>query len=887
MRMRKKILLIDGHSMLNRAFYGIPDLTNKEGLHTNAVYGFLNIMFSIMEEEKPDYMAVAFDLPHPTFRHEMYGEYKGTRKSAPQEFKEQVPLMKEVLTAMQIPLLMKEGYEADDLLGTLAKRSQRDGLQVTVLSGDRDLLQLADDHILIRIPKTKGGKTSIENYYPKDVEALYQVNPTEFIDVKALMGDTSDNIPGLPGVGEKTAVKIIKEFKSIENAYASLEDIKPKKAQTAMKDHYDLACLSKKLATICLDVDIDFSVEKAGLENLYNEEAYRIFRRLEFKNFLSKFEVNPDQELKTETVQITEEKALNDLVKRLQEVFSLDGSSSIGVALLGEERVYGLAMSLDEEKKEENLFLLLGEGLSLQKVQEAMSELQKAGYRLALMDVKAYLNMGFSNVDENFSDIHLKAYLLNPLKSRYSYEDLASEYLQLSLPSKEELLGRGKSEKLIDSSLKEAIEATVLEAFVCRKTDGLLTETLKKEGMYYLYEDIEFPLLFTLYDMECAGILTDGDSLKEYSAKLSVRIEELEKEIYKEAGEEFNINSPKQLGVILFEKLGLKGGKKTKTGYSTAADILEKLAPDHKIIRDILEYRQLTKLKSTYADGLVTFIREDGRIHSTFNQTITATGRISSTEPNLQNIPVKMELGRMIRKVFVPREGYIFLDADYSQIELRVLAHLSHDEQLLKAFNENQDIHTLTASQVFHVPFEEVTPLQRRNAKAVNFGIIYGISAFGLSQDLNISTKEAAEYIERYFESYPGIKAYLDGLVAFAKEHGYVQTMYHRKRPVPEISSSNFMQRSFGERIAMNSPIQGSAADIIKVAMIHVNKILKEKGLKSRLILQVHDELLIETKIEEVAIVSEILKSEMEQAALMSVDLAVDMHSGKNWYEAK
>lgn len=887
MRMRKKILLIDGHSMLNRAFYGIPDLTNKEGLHTNAVYGFLNIMFSIMEEEKPDYMAVAFDLPHPTFRHEMYGEYKGTRKSAPQEFKEQVPLMKEVLTAMQIPLLMKEGYEADDLLGTLAKRSQRDGLQVTVLSGDRDLLQLADDHILIRIPKTKGGKTSIENYYPKDVEALYQVNPTEFIDVKALMGDASDNIPGLPGVGEKTAVKIIKEFKSIENAYASLEDIKPKKAQTAMKDHYDLACLSKKLATICLDVDIDFSVEKAGLENLYNEEAYRIFRRLEFKNFLSKFEVNPDQELKTETVQITEEKAMNDLVKRLQEVFSLDGSSSIGVALLGEERVYGLAMSLEEEKKEENLFLLLGEGLSLQKVQEAMSELQKAGYRLALMDVKAYLNMGFSNVDENFSDIHLKAYLLNPLKSRYSYEDLASEYLQLSLPSKEELLGRGKSEKLIDSSLKEAIEATVLEAFVCRKTDGLLTETLKKEGMYYLYEDIEFPLLFTLYDMECAGILTDGDSLKEYSAKLSVRIEELEKEIYKEAGEEFNINSPKQLGVILFEKLGLKGGKKTKTGYSTAADILEKLAPDHKIIRDILEYRQLTKLKSTYADGLVTFIREDGRIHSTFNQTITATGRISSTEPNLQNIPVKMELGRMIRKVFVPREGYIFLDADYSQIELRVLAHLSHDEQLLKAFNENQDIHTLTASQVFHVPFEEVTPLQRRNAKAVNFGIIYGISAFGLSQDLNISTKEAAEYIERYFESYPGIKAYLDGLVAFAKEHGYVQTMYHRKRPVPEISSSNFMQRSFGERIAMNSPIQGSAADIIKVAMIHVNKILKEKGLKSRLILQVHDELLIETKIEEVAIVSEILKSEMEQAALMSVDLAVDMHSGKNWYEAK
>ena len=885
--MKEKILLIDGHSMLNRAFYGIPDLTNHEGLHTNAVYGFLNIMFSVLEEEKPQYLAVAFDLPTPTFRHEMYKDYKGTRKSAPGEFKEQVPLIKEVLTKMGIPLLMKEGFEADDLLGTIAMKSEKMGLQVTVLSGDRDLLQLAREEILIRIPKTKGGKTTIENYYAADVEELYQVSPIEFIDVKALMGDSSDNIPGLPGVGEKTAIKIIKEFKSIENAYEHVEEIKPQKAQNAMKEQYDLACLSKELAKICLDVDINLSLEQAKLENLYTEEAYEIFKRLEFRNFLSKFESNSVKELKKEVIQITTEKDLQEFVESEKESFLAGNTENIGVAVLGDSKVYGVAISFGDREDKRDVFLLIGEDLSLEKVQESLEDLQKFGYRFSMMDVKAYLNLGFSNVGRQFSDIHLKAYLLNPLKSHYSYEDLASEYLQLSLPSKEELMGKGNFEKLLKSSLKEAIWATSFEALVCQKSDVILTEELKKEGMYYLYEDIEFPLLFTLYDMETAGILTDGESLKDYSVQLSIRIEELEKEIYAQAEEEFNINSPKQLGIVLFEKLGLKGGKKTKTGYSTAADILEKLAIDHKIVKDILEYRQLAKLKSTYADGLVNCIKEDGRIHSTFNQTITATGRISSTEPNLQNIPIRMELGRLIRKVFIAPKGYILLDADYSQIELRVLAHLSHDAQLLKAFNENQDIHTLTASQVFHVPFDEVTPLQRRNAKAVNFGIVYGISAFGLSQDLDISPKEAGEYIDRYFETYPSIKSYLDGLVTFAKEHGYVQTMYHRKRPVPELGSSNFMQRSFGERVAMNSPIQGSAADIIKLAMIHVNELLKEKGLKSRLILQVHDELLIETKIEELEIVSEILKSEMEQAALMSVDLAVDMHSGQNWYEAK
>ncbi|MDD3218392.1 MAG: DNA polymerase I [Lachnospiraceae bacterium] len=894
--MSKKIVLIDGHSILNRAFYGIPDLTNYEGKHTNAVYGFLNILFSILEQEKPEYLAVAFDLPAPTFRHKMFEAYKGTRKPAPAEFREQVPLMKEVLTTMGIPLLMKEGFEADDLLGTIGKRCEKEGLEVTIVSGDRDLLQLATDHILIRIPKTRGGKTTIEDYHTKDVLEHYQVTPLQIIELKALMGDTSDNIPGIPGVGEKTATKLIVEYGSIENAYEHVEEIKPNKAKESLQNHYDMAVMSKKLATIDIDSPVDFSLDEAKITDFYNEQVYELFKRLEFKNLLGRFMTDAREDDLEETFSEIHDFAeadnfFTDLGHKKSEKKSnndegkaSDNVDSLGIAWLLQDEFYGLAISKD---KEHTVFIWAEGFISEDYLKDKLNSLIEKGYQLRMLDVKAFLKWVPSGRQDCFADVSLAAYLMNPLKSSYTYDDLAKEYLSMSMASREELIGKEKLPKAIVNQPDKCAKLACYEAYVCGQVIDTLLEKLEESQMMKLYTDMEMPLLFTLNDMENAGVKIDAESLKEYGDKLGIRIKELEQIIYNQAGEEFNINSPKQLGVILFEKMQLPGGKKTKTGYSTAADILEKLAPEYGIVTDILEYRQLTKLKSTYADGLANYIGSDGRIHSTFNQTITATGRISSTEPNLQNIPIRMELGRLIRKVFIPEEGYVFLDADYSQIELRVLAHLSGDEQLIEAYNQAQDIHRLTASQVFHIPFDEVTSLQRRNAKAVNFGIVYGISSFGLSQDLSITPKEASAYIKKYFETYPKIKEYLDGLVTAAKEEGFVTSMFHRRRPIPELSSSNFMQRSFGERVAMNSPIQGTAADIIKIAMIRVNQTLKSGGFKSRLLLQVHDELLIETKVEELEEVSAILKKEMEDAAHLAVALEVDMHSGPNWYEAK
>ena len=882
--MSEKIVLIDGHSILNRAFYGIPELTNSEGLHTNAVYGFLNILFKILDEEKAQYLAVAFDLKAPTFRHKMYAEYKGTRKAMPEELREQVPLMKEVLSAMGVPLLMKEGYEADDLLGTIAGQAERAGLEVSIVSGDRDLLQLATDKVQIRIPKTKRTGTEIENYYAADVKEKYLVTPTEFVDVKALMGDASDNIPGIPGVGEKTATKIISEFGSIENAHDHLEEIKPNKAKLSLEEHYDLAVLSKTLAKINTESPVTLDLQAAKLTDLYTPEAFTWMKKLEFKNLLSRFHVEAPKDEAADHFELadTREKAEKFLEKAAK-------AESFGFAWIEEkDKIYGLALSLGDE----GTAFLLAEGsfdengLALDFLRDHLEELLVYGKTAAVLDLKSQLDLFTVPDREKLFDLSIGAYLVNPLKDHYPYEDIAKEYLDQLIPGRAELFGKDPLEKAKENGEVFAKWACY-QAYVAAAALEPVLAKLREMEMEHLFRDIEMPLVYTLRDMERAGISVEAEALKTYGDQLAGRIRELETAIYEQAGETFNINSPKQLGVILFEKMQLPGGKKTKTGYSTAADVLEKLAPEHPIVASILEYRTLAKLKSTYADGLAGFIGPDGRIHSTFNQTITATGRISSTEPNLQNIPVRMELGRLIRKVFVPKPGCVFVDADYSQIELRVLAHLSRDERLIQAYRDAEDIHRITASQVFHIPFDEVTPLQRRNAKAVNFGIVYGISSFGLSQDLSISRKEASEYIEKYFETYPGIKSFLDGLVENAKKNGYVTTLYGRRRPMPELKSSNFMQRSFGERVAMNAPIQGTAADIIKIAMIHVSERLKKEQLKSRLILQVHDELLIEAEESELEQVKTILREEMQGAAELSVRLEIDMHTGKNWYEAK
>lgn len=907
----RKLVLIDGHSILNRAFYGLPLLSNAQGVHTNAVYGFLNILFKILEEEKPEYLAVAFDVHAPTFRHEIYEAYKGTRKSMPDELREQVPVMKDVLRAMNIVIVEQAGLEADDILGTLAKKAAAEGIHVTLVSGDRDLLQIADKDIKIRIPKTKQGRTEIEDYYPEDVERVYQVNPQQFIDLKALMGDTSDNIPGVPKVGEKTATELMVQYGSLENIYAHVEEISKKSIRESLKENRALADLSKTLATIKTDSDVSLDYQTAKAEGYYTPEAYELFKQLEFKNLLSRFEKDAVKDDSLETAKhFHQTDTLTDFLKQLDNV--KDGEQ-VGVYLAVEkDRLSGAALCrqdgetffypLQTQENGESRFVPGQKEVDGQMnlfhttEQENSSEeqtLKKAFWKLsgrtelAAFDIKRQYGYLKQETTEHYFDILIGAYLLNPLKSDYDLEAIASEYLGLVIPGRAELLGKAGFRQAAKEAPEKFAEYCCYGAYVSAGAAKVLSGKLQETGMDRLMRDMEMPLSLVLYDMEQEGVEVRREELKAYGEALVDRIQELEKSIHDQAGEAFNINSPKQLGEILFDKMQLPGGKKTKTGYSTAADVLEKLAEDHPIVKDILEYRGLTKLKSTYADGLAVFIGDDNRIHTSFNQTITATGRISSTEPNLQNIPMRMELGRRIRKVFVPKAGYEFMDADYSQIELRVLAHMSGDEQLIEAYHMDQDIHRITAAKVFHTPFEQVTDLQRRNAKAVNFGIVYGISSFGLSQDLSISRKEAAEYIEQYFATYPKVKEFLDRLVNKAKEKGYITTMFGRRRPIPELSSSNFMQRSFGERVAMNSPIQGTAADIIKIAMIRVWRALKEAGLKSKLILQVHDELVIETLKSEEELVRQILTENMKEAAQLAVTLEVDLHTGENWYEAK
>lgn len=998
--MKKKIVLIDGHSILNRAFYGLPDLSNSEGLHTNAVYGFLNIMLKILEEEKPDYLTVAFDEHQPTFRHEMYQEYKGTRKKMPDELREQVPLIQDVLQAMGVRIVKQGGLEADDILGTIARQAEREGMEVSLVSGDRDLLQLATEHILIRIPKTKRGGTEIENYHTQEVVDKYGLTPPQIVDLKGLMGDSSDNIPGVPGVGEKTAVKILSKFPTVEDAYAHIEEVEPKRARELLRANEDLARLSKDLATIRTDCELGYQFEEAKLGDLFTPEAFEWVKRLELKSLLKHFDSSAReqgaakltgyhwimdqreldrfvQELVRKKPQIVgaafigEEWINAGTVKRgktkktggqMSLVFDGDGD---GVALAEEDgepeyHFVGLSLSYPSGEKIETACIRTSEKISSGDLLKAYHTVAEAVPAIAMLDWKNNLHLttpveqrtvgkeaarqqAFADHTEKERqklfhqvwDLEIAAYLLNPLKDTYQAEDIARDYLGLTLPSYQEMFGKTKltevlqetetglvndrntgGEKPDDGTDRPQPEGGTepgagavsrseaeTDSEVGAATDKLLDyfayqscvpcmawaemrQELEQQGMDQLLQEVEMPTAYYLYEMERIGVQADRQTLTDMSELLGRRIAELETDIYDLAGEEFNINSPKQLGVILFEKMKLPFAKKTKTGYSTSADILEKLRTEDPIIDKILDYRQVSKLKSTYADGLPVYIEEDQRIHGKFHQTITATGRISSTDPNLQNIPIRMELGRQLRKVFQPREGCVFIDADYSQIELRVLAHLSGDEELMRAYREGKDIHRSTAANVFHTPFDEVTDLQRRNAKAVNFGIVYGISAFGLSQDLNISRKEAEEIIEQYFASYPAIKEYLDGLVASAKEKGYAETMFGRRRPVPELASSNFMQRSFGERIAMNSPIQGTAADIIKIAMIRVAEALRREGLHARIVLQVHDELLIETPMEERESVRKILEAEMPAAAELQVPLEIGMEEGGNWYEA-
>lgn len=902
--MSKKLVLIDGHSILNRAFFGLPDLTNSEGIHTNAVYGFLNIMFKILEEEKPDYLTVAFDVHAPTFRHKMFEGYKGTRKPMADELRQQVPLIKELLTKMGVKIVEMEGYEADDILGTLSVRAEKEGMDVAVISGDRDLLQLATDHVMIRIPKTKKTGTEIENYNTKDVIEKYQVTPKEFIDVKALQGDTADNIPGVPGIGEKTAGALISKYHSIEAVHDNAEVIKPPRAGKNIVEYWDQAVMSKVLATIKLDVPVDYDFDDAKLESvasLYTENAFVMCKRLEFKNLLGRFNVSAPKINVEEHFTLVTSLEMADKVlakaKGRDVAYSLvkgagstagkgdsDGQLSLFSQTVTNDYA-GLAIAYSDE----DVYLILTDDkITSQYINDKVSSLDAKSW--IAPDLKANLHVYNPEIDiedrKKYFDMMIAAYLLNPLIGEYPYDGVAKDYLGLMVPSQKEILGKKTLSEALTDELDKAMKVLCYEVYIAWKSMPVLSGELKTKGMLSLYREIEMPVAFVLYDMEKEGIAIDRDALKKYGEDLSVSIAELEKRIYEAAGEEFNINSPKQLGVILFEKLQMPNSKKTKTGYSTSAEVLEKLAVDYPIVSDILEYRQLTKLKSTYADGLANYIDETGKIHTTFNQTITATGRLSSTEPNLQNIPIRIELGKMIRKVFHPAKGNLFVDSDYSQIELRVLAHVADDEKLIEAFQNGQDIHRTTASHVFGVPFDEVTDLQRRNAKAVNFGIVYGISAFGLSQDLNISRKEAQEFIDKYFETYPKIKAFLDSTVEQAKKDGYIKTLFNRIRPIPELSSSNFMQRQFGERVAMNSPIQGTAADIIKIAMIRVHDRLIRDKLKSKLILQVHDELLIETLEEEKEQVIALLEEEMKNAVKLKVSMEVGTETGYDWYDA-
>ncbi len=880
----KKLLIIDGNSIINRAFYAIRALANKQGMFTNGIYGFLNILFKHTEELCPDYIAVAFDLKAPTFRHKKYDKYKAQRKGMPEELRMQMPVMKEILKAMNIAIYEKEGYEADDIIGTVSRECEEQGVECYILTGDKDDLQLAGKTTKILLTVTKMGSTTTTIYDEDYVLETLGVTPTEFIDVKGLMGDTSDNIPGVAGIGEKTAFGFIQKFKSIENLYEHLDDeiIKPA-ARKKLQEGRDMALLSKELCTIDRYVPMDFDISDTQVKEYNIELLTTIFKSLEFNAFLKKLgtSCSPNQAQVLPCTMLDNNEHLREKLaqisdKLIYKIYQSAGAFYAFAFICGRE-IYCICTDLINPDYEiMQTIKAYMENPSIQKISP---------------DIKSdmVLVRGFDTKIINYCDTAVGAYIINPARSSYEISGIANEFLDISVPSQDDVLGTGKGKKSFDMLSEEEFckfvssELSAIELLMDYEISKI--KEFDQESLFY---DIELPLVEVLADMEVEGIQVDKQMLSAFNNMLTQRISKLEENIYNLAGEEFNINSTKQLGCILFEKLGLKVIKKTKTGYSTNSDVLEKLCGKHPIIDDIIQYRHIAKLKSTYADGLLAVINSTtGRIHSKFNQTVTVTGRISSTEPNLQNIPVRTELGREVRKMFVAKPGCLLVDADYSQIELRILAHMANDKTMSDAFISGADIHASTASNVFGVAIDEVTPLLRSRAKAVNFGIVYGMGDFSLSQDLNITKKEAKEYIDSYFEKYDKVRQYLDNTVASAKDNGYVTTIFGRRRYVPELASTNHMVKSFGERVAMNTPIQGSAADIIKIAMVAVHRELKARSLPARLILQVHDELIIEANESCVEQVKQLLTECMETAAKLTVPLVADTHTGKSWYDAK
>ena len=898
--MKEKIMIIDGNSLINRAFYALPILTAADGTFTNAVAGFFNIFGKLCEEEHPDYVAVAFDLPVPTFRHQEYSEYKGTRKSMPDELRPQIPLLKELLTKMNVAVCTAEGFEADDLLGTLAVKAQAAGLTPVVISGDRDLLQMASDTIQIRIPKTKAGKTEVEDYFAADVEAALGVTPTEFIHVKALMGDASDNIPGVPGIGEKTAYKLIQEYKDIETAIAHAAEVKPKKAAENLVTYQEQARLSLLLATIVTNAPVELDLEKMRLGSLFTPAAMVELQRLDLRMLLSRAKAQgiqpPEQKAGGVDGQFTTISKAAEAEALLQRLLEAPVAAYRFVYENGRPAYAAFAC-----KPFEATAVCIGGELDEAAFAAMFKPFFEGGVPKVAYDAKGDLHLLHKHgieMDALAFDATIACYLLDATRD-YTFTDIARTFLkeayakpvavvvkkQLTL---DELLSGASEDEEEDASASIEGEHAARQADILFRAHSAMRAGMAENGQTSLFGEIEMPLIHVLEDMEQLGVKADREALIAYGEKLQTVIDKLTKDIYLQAEGEFNINSPRQLGEILFEKLGLPGGKKTKTGWSTAAETLQGISSLHPIVDNILEYRTHTKLKSTYVDGLLAVMDEEGMIHSTFNQTVTATGRISSTEPNLQNIPIRTELGRQLRGVFKPSgEDFVYMDADYSQIELRVLAHMSGDETFLQAFRENQDIHRLTASQVLHIPFDEVTAEQRGRAKAVNFGIVYGIGAYSLSIDLGISAREAAEYIESYFDKYPRVKKYLDDAIEAARTKGYAETIFARRRNIPELASSNFNTRAFGERVAMNMPVQGTAADIIKIAMVKVHDRLRRENLRSRLVLQVHDELLLEAHKDELEAVRAILMDEMENAVALDVPMQIDIHTGATWLDAK
>lgn len=867
----KKLVAIDGNSIMNRAFYGIMNsrlLSTTDGVYTNAIYGFLSILFKLLNDEKPDYICVTFDLKAPTFRHKKYDGYKATRKGMPDELRMQMPLIKDVLRAMNIAILEIEGYEADDILGTLAKYGDEHDIQVLLLTGDRDSLQLVSNNVTVRIPTTKMGTTESTDYTPEVVKEKYGIEPIEFIQIKGLMGDTSDNIPGIPGVGEKTAFSLIKSYHTVDYIYSELEaghelDGIKGKLKEKIIDNKDLAILSRELGTIYKDVPICINLDELTLKDFNQDELYNLFVKLQFKNFIEKLNLS---ESNMHSNEVEEEVKLE--IKDIDD-FKFDSQEiayyyKTELALCDGKYIYYSA-------KPSNEFL--------KKLFE--SDILKIGFE----EKEDYLYLkrkGINPINMMF-DLAIASYILNPSKDSYRLDDIILEELGIVVNN-----SSNDSQIMLDGFNEENNKDIICNysKYIYIAKSKLKTELEEKEQID-LFNNIEMPLVKVLAEMEYTGVLVDKKMLEDFSADFSKKVNQLMHNIWDLAGEEFNINSPKQLGVVLFEKLKLPILKKTKSGYSTDADVLEKLKVSHPIIEKILEYRTINKLKATYVDGMLPLIHEDdGRIHANFKQTVTSTGRISCTDPNLQNIPIRTELGKELRKIFIAPDNYEFIDADYSQIELRVLAHIANDKKMIDAFNNDKDIHSTTASQVFDVPLEEVTKQMRSEAKAVNFGIVYGISDFGLATNIGTSRYKAKEYIEKYFKEYPNIKAYMDGAVEKCKELGYVETLWGRRRYVPEIKSNNFNVRQFGERVAMNAPIQGTAADIIKIAMVKVQKALEENKLQSKLILQVHDELVIEAPLNEVEQAKELLVNAMESVAKMSVPLKAEAQIGKNWFEA-